>query len=72
MHAGAAAVQNVETLPHKNLDIPARLVYYFNVQLIRCVAQLGRALRSGRRGRRFKSCRIDSSLKVPVLGAFLI
>ena len=25
----------------------------------RCVAQLGRALRSGRRGRRFKSCRID-------------
>lgn len=26
---------------------------------LRCVAQLGRALRSGRRGRRFKSCRID-------------
>ena len=26
----------------------------------RCVAQFGRALRSGRRGRRFKSCRIDS------------
>ena len=25
----------------------------------RCVAQLGRALRSGRRGRKFKSCRID-------------
>ena len=25
----------------------------------RCVAQFGRALRSGRRGRRFKSCRID-------------
>ena len=25
----------------------------------RCVAQLGRALRSGRRGRRFKSCHPD-------------
>ncbi len=25
----------------------------------RCVAQFGRALRSGRRGRRFESCRID-------------
>ena len=25
----------------------------------RCVAQFGRALRSGRRGRKFKSCRID-------------
>ena len=28
-------------------------------KLKRCVAQFGRALRSGRRGRRFKSCRID-------------
>ena len=26
----------------------------------RCVAQFGRALRSGRRGRKFESCRIDS------------
>ena len=26
----------------------------------RCVAQFGRALRSGRRGRKFKSCRIDT------------
>ena len=26
----------------------------------RCVAQFGRALRSGRRGRRFKSCRTDT------------
>ena len=31
------------------------------------MAQLGRALRSGRRGRRFKSCRIDEK-KVPPLG----
>ena len=31
----------------------------------RCVAQLGRALRSGRRGRRFKSCRIDYKKQIP-------
>ena len=37
----------------------------------RCVAQLGRALRSGRRGRRFKSCRIDEkSLKTNVFKLF--
>lgn len=37
----------------------------------RCVAQLGRALRSGRRGRRFKSCRIDKkSLKTNVFKLF--
>ena len=29
------------------------------------MAQLGRALRSGRRGRRFKSCRIDSLAGAP-------
>ena len=38
--------------------------------LLRCVAQLGRALRSGRRGRRFESCRIDE--KVPVTRYFFI
>ena len=32
---------------------------------LRCVAQFGRALRSGRRGRRFKSCRIDSLAGAP-------
>ncbi len=31
----------------------------FAHNIYRCVAQLGRALRSGRRGRRFESCRID-------------
>ena len=31
----------------------------------RSVAQLGRALRSGRRGRRFKSCRFDSLAGAP-------
>ena len=30
------------------------------IALLRCVAQFGRALRSGRRGRKFESCRIDS------------
>ena len=34
-------------------------------KLKRCVAQFGRALRSGRRGRRFKSCRIDSLAGAP-------
>ena len=31
----------------------------FNVIRLRRVAQLGRALRSGRRGRRFESCHAD-------------
>ena len=38
----------------------------------RCVAQLGRALRSGRRGRRFKSCRIDSLAGTPEMLIFSI
>ena len=29
------------------------------LRIFRCVAQFGRALRSGRRGRRFKSCHLD-------------
>ena len=33
--------------------------------LLRGVAQFGRALRSGRRGRKFKSCRIDSLAGAP-------
>ena len=32
---------------------------WYNNTRIRCVAQFGRALRSGRRGRRFKSCHTD-------------
>ena len=31
----------------------------------RSVAQLGRALRSGRRGRRFKSCHSDFFIEIP-------
>ena len=33
----------------------------FPIPLCRGVAQFGRALRSGRRGRRFKSCHLDHS-----------
>ena len=36
-------------------------------KLKRCVAQFGRALRSGRRGRRFKSCRIDFGEKPEIM-----
>ena len=47
-----------ELLPHFLLDKKPYFIYYFTVTNRR-VAQLGRALRSGRRGRRFKSCRAD-------------
>ena len=44
--------------------------------IIRGVAQFGRALRSGRRGRRFESCRLDQFLDrkwglIPTFGQFL-
>ena len=35
------------------------LIYYKSYKVNRGVAQLGRALRSGRRGRRFESCHLD-------------
>ena len=38
---------------------------------IRGVAQFGRALRSGRRGRRFKSCRLDFHFKDYICGGRL-
>ena len=40
----------------------------------RGVAQFGRALRSGRRGRRFKSCRIDwlKTLKIKGFEPFFV
>ncbi len=31
----------------------------YNINAVRGVAQFGRVLRSGRRGRRFKSCHLD-------------
>ena len=37
----------------------------------RSVAQFGRALRSGRRGRRFKSCRFDWNVRNPLIKGFL-
>ena len=63
----------------KTLFFPQKILAFFNFQCYtnqaeirkcfttqyRCVAQLGRALRSGRRGRRFKSCRIDSLAGAP-------
>ena len=39
------------------LEKPGRLCYYIPCR--RDVAQLGRALRSGRKGRRFESCHPD-------------
>ena len=53
----------------KSIDKSNFFVYYLNVAN-RCVAQLGRALRSGRRGRRFESCRIDTG-KYRKHGTFL-
>ena len=46
----------------KRLDIVS-LYDIINIVLRRGVAQFGRALRSGRRGRRFKSCRLDQTSK---------
>ena len=48
----------------KRLDIVS-LYDIINIVLRRGVAQFGRALRSGRRGRRFKSCRLDH-MKAPL------
>ena len=41
------------------LEKPGRLCYYIPCR--RDVAQLGRALRSGRKGRRFESCHPDQT-----------
>lgn len=43
---------------------------YIDKKLARDVAQLGRALASGARGRRFKSCRLDSLTTSRFLGNF--
>ena len=40
-------------------------------EAFRVVAQFGRALRSGRRGRRFKSCRFDWNVRNPLIKGFL-
>ena len=41
-------------------------------EVLRDVAQLGSALRSGRRGRRFKSCHPDQNKKVAQRAAFFV
>ena len=44
-----------------------------NISVVyRCVAQFGRALRSGRRGRRFKSCHTDRPAAGICLRRFLL
>lgn len=50
------------------------IVILFNSCKTNCrrrVAQFGRALRSGRRGRRFKSCRIDEEETSTLLGVLV-
>ena len=52
---GTASVNCVAAQPGNHREI----VPYNLIVIHRGVAQFGRALRSGRRGRRFKSCRLD-------------
>ena len=47
------------------MKIAKKCLHYFQngdilLESLRGVAQFGRALRSGRRGRKFESCRLDS------------
>ena len=51
--------KTTETQDDKALAFSPELLYYQLCRNYRSVAQLGRALRSGRRGRKFESCRID-------------
>ena len=50
---------------YESLFLDRRLIrlYFFRLVIHRGVAQFGRALRSGRRGRKFESCRLDSEFK---------
>ena len=50
------------------LEKPGRLCYYIPCR--RDVAQFGRALRSGRKGRRFESCHPDQIGNTPFVGVF--
>ena len=65
------ALENLKKLLNNPLEKPGRLCYYIPCR--RDVAQLGRALRSGRKGRRFESCHPDQiyALAVRVIGIFL-
>ncbi len=53
----ASVDKTTETQGYWGLTFPH--ILYIIFMLLRCVAQLGRALRSGRRGRGFESRRID-------------
>ena len=69
-------LQKKQKRTKKGLDI---ILFYgiINIVLRRGVAQFGRALRSGRRGRRFKSCHFDylagapKFLEIESFGVFL-
>ena len=50
------------------LDNSVFVLHNIKAREIRGVAQFGRALRSGRRGRGFESRRLDSSLHIRVQG----
>ena len=50
------------------LEKPGRLCYYIPCR--RDVAQFGRALRSGRKGRRFESCHPDQIKEYTLQGVF--
>ena len=54
---GTASVSCVAARPGNHREI----ISYNLIVIHRGVAQFGRALRSGRRGRRFKSCHLDHS-----------
>ena len=57
-------MQKIEKKSKKAVDISTNL--YYTYVRNRGVAQFGRALRSGRRGRKFESCRLDLYKSRPV------
>ena len=61
------------------LSVATKIGYIICIRFLnRSVAQLGRALRSGRRGRKFKSCHSDFFISIPgifvdkISGIFLL
>ena len=55
----AAGSSPVTSTIHINCSQPFISLWAFLINIFRGVAQFGRALRSGRRGRKFKSCHLD-------------
>ena len=59
-------------LPEKSIDKPMG-AYYNVLAVYRDVAQVGSALRSGRRGRRFESCHLDQQKShPPIVDGFFV